>query len=576
MRYVCLACDFDGTLATNGVVGEEVMQALARVTNSGRHLVLVTGRRLEDLLLVFPHVNLFDYLVLENGAVLYQPATRVARLLAEPPPHQFIEMLNARGVTPVDLGRVVVATWHPQERKVLEVVQELGLDLHISFNKGAVMVLPPGINKGSGLAAALRELGLSKHNVVGIGDAENDHAMLAACECAVAVANALAMVKEYADVTVSKDHGQGVVELIDTLLSTDLGDYQQLLKRHGIALGTTCNNGGAPVTISAYNYRVLIAGPSQSGKSTVTMSLLEQFASAGYQYCVIDPEGEYDRAPRAVTIGNEHYPPDIEDIVRVLDNPDDNVVVNLLAVTLTERAELLARIFTSIQNLRRMRGRPHWIVIDEAHHMLHPYWDQTFEPIWHEPGAVVVVTIDPSEISQTVLAGVDLAIAVGPDPQRTLGTFAARVERSLPEMSPVSLGWGEALAWFKGEGGSPLKMRVVSSPVDRHRHLRKYSEGDLGRKRSFYFTGPEGRMNIKCQNLFLFMQIGEGIDDATWLFHLRRGDYSAWFDQVIKDQALADETAKVEQDWDLPACDSRAKIKQLIERRYTLPARLLG
>ena len=46
------------------------------------------------------------------------------------------------------------------------------------FNKGAVMILPSGVNKATGLAAALEELGLSPHNVVGVGDAENDHAFL--------------------------------------------------------------------------------------------------------------------------------------------------------------------------------------------------------------------------------------------------------------------------------------------------------------------------------------------------------------------------------------------------------------
>jgi phosphoglycolate phosphatase-like HAD superfamily hydrolase len=381
-------------------------------------------------------------------------------------------MLKARGVSPIDLGRVIVATWHPHETKVLEVIQELGLDLHISFNKGAVMVLPVGVNKGTGVSAALSELGLSKHNMVGIGDAENDHALLAVSECSVAVANALPIVKEYADLTMSRDHGEGVVELIDKLLSTDL-DGEQFARRHKIALGTSCDD-GANVSFNSYDYRVLIAGPSQSGKSTVSMAILEQFASAGYQYCVIDPEGEYDGAPRAVTVGNQHYTPDIEDVVRVLENPADNVVVNLLGVALNERAAFLARIVAAIQNLRRLKGRPHWLVIDEAHHMLHPYWDQTFEPVWHEPGAVIIVTVDPAEISQTVLAYVDLAIAVGQDPQRTLSIFGSRVAQKPPETAPSPLGWGEALVWFRHEFGAPIKVSMTSSPVEWQRHLRKY------------------------------------------------------------------------------------------------------
>ena len=79
---------------------------------------------------------------------------------------------------------------------MLEAIHELGLEWQIIFNKGAVMVLPPGVNKASGLAAALEALQLSPVNVVGIGDAENDHAFLSLCGCSVAVANALDAVKD--------------------------------------------------------------------------------------------------------------------------------------------------------------------------------------------------------------------------------------------------------------------------------------------------------------------------------------------------------------------------------------------
>jgi HAD superfamily hydrolase (TIGR01484 family) len=117
--------------------------------------------------------------------------------------------LQQRGVAPLSCGRVIVATWHPHETTVVEVIRELGLELQIIFNKEAVMVLPSGINKATGLRVALDSLGLSPHNVVGVGDAENDHAFLSLCECAVAVANALPMVQERADWTTSHDHGPG-------------------------------------------------------------------------------------------------------------------------------------------------------------------------------------------------------------------------------------------------------------------------------------------------------------------------------------------------------------------------------
>lgn len=221
MRYLVLATDYDGTLAHDGRVDEQTLAALNRLRHSGRKLVLVTGRHLEDLLHVFPQINLCEWVVVENGALLYQPATRQIKPLGDPPPEEFVKALQERGVDPLAMGRVIVATWHPHETTVLEVIRDLGLEYQVIFNKGAVMVLPSGVNKASGLGAALSEMGLSSHNTVGVGDAENDHAFLDFCECGVAVANALPMLKEHADFVTKGERGAGVVELIDKLIASD-------------------------------------------------------------------------------------------------------------------------------------------------------------------------------------------------------------------------------------------------------------------------------------------------------------------------------------------------------------------
>jgi hydroxymethylpyrimidine pyrophosphatase-like HAD family hydrolase len=222
MRYHLLACDYDGTIATRGRVNPPTLAALERLRASGRSLVLVTGRRLEDLQQIFPRLYLFDRVVAENGALLCRPSDHTERTLGEPPPPSFIEELGRRGVTPLAVGRVIVATWEPHETTVLRTIRQLGLELQLSFNKGAVMVLPSGVNKGFGLQAALEELRISAHNTVGIGDAENDHAFLALCGFSVAVANALPTLKERVDYVTAKDHGPGVVELIDRFVASDL------------------------------------------------------------------------------------------------------------------------------------------------------------------------------------------------------------------------------------------------------------------------------------------------------------------------------------------------------------------
>src|SRR5215813_6745427 len=186
MHYVALATDYDGTLATDSIVPASTLEALDRLRRSGRKVILVTGRELDDLRRVMPDLERFDRIVAENGALLYRPKEKEMKALASPPPAAFIDRLKERDVLPLSVGAVIVATWQPNETIVLEAIRELGLELQIIFNKGAVMVLPSGVNKGTALNVALRELGLSRHNCVGVGDAENDHAFLSLCGCSVA------------------------------------------------------------------------------------------------------------------------------------------------------------------------------------------------------------------------------------------------------------------------------------------------------------------------------------------------------------------------------------------------------
>jgi hydroxymethylpyrimidine pyrophosphatase-like HAD family hydrolase len=227
-QWLALAADYDGTLAEDGKVRGEVLRVLERFRETGRKLVLVTGRQVEELLAAFPEIGVFDRVVAENGAVMFTPrpahgAPPAVRLLARPPPPELAAALRMRGVTPLACGRVVVATWSPHEHTVLGVIREQGLELEVIFNKGAVMVLPTGVNKATGLAAALEELRIDAARVAGIGDAENDGSLLDACGLAVAVSNALPALKRRADVVTRGARGQGVIELCERLMAEDAG-----------------------------------------------------------------------------------------------------------------------------------------------------------------------------------------------------------------------------------------------------------------------------------------------------------------------------------------------------------------
>ena len=271
----------------------ETVAAVERLIAAGRRVVLVTGRELDELKTVCPRLDLFEYVVAENGALLYQPSTNQETPLAQRPPDAFIAALRARGVPRVSVGRVIVATWEPHETTVLETIKDQGLELQVIFNKGAVMILPAGVNKATGLAAALRKMDLSPHNAVGIGDAENDHALLALCECGVAVANALPTLKEAADFVTTGARGAGVAELIAALLEDDLASHEPALARHHILLGWDA--AGQEIRVGPYGENMLLVGTKGSGKSAFAAELLARLGESDYTFCVVDPEGgRYD------------------------------------------------------------------------------------------------------------------------------------------------------------------------------------------------------------------------------------------------------------------------------------------
>ncbi|HEY9712078.1 MAG TPA: hypothetical protein V6C72_01335, partial [Chroococcales cyanobacterium] len=168
-----------------------------------------------------------------------------------------------------------------------------------------------------------------------------------------------------------------------------------------------------------------------------------------------------------------------------------------------------------------------------------------------------------------ILKKIDVVLAVGDREDETLTDFCQTLDLPPPSLDKQSLGWGEALVWFRHQYEAPQKLSIAADDLERHRHRRKYADGDVGRDRSFYFTGPHRQLNIRTQNLLFFVQVADGVDDETWLYHLRKGDYSKWFKTVINDQVLADQMALIEQNQALSAAESRLRTRQIVSDRYT-------
>lgn len=565
MRYHCFITDYDGTLASNDHVMPEAVLALKELKGTGRKLILVTGRQLEDLKAVFPEYALFDRIVAENGALLYCPTTQSIALLGAPPPAAFIELLKSRQV-PLSVGHVIVACWEPHQAVILEAIKSSGLEYQLIFNKGAVMVLPPGVNKATGLHHALGELQISEHNTVAIGDAENDNAMLLTAECAVTVQNALPQVSRIADWTTDKPNGEGVIELINRLIKDDLAQIDPCLSRHYLRLGTEMN--GAPFRICPYGERILLAGTSGFGKTTLAAAFIEKLVAKAYQFCLVDPEGDYQELPGILTIGDGSHPPLISEVTGLLGRADENVIVCILSVPLADRPAYFSKLAHAVAELRRTTGHPHFMIMDEAHHLMPRV--NAWRPIElpEDFNSFLAITTRPELLDHQLVKSVNTALVMGEAPDLTMRAVARILSADLSLPENLVLRKGDVLVWQK----SKPQLRVVRSDMPGPllmRHKRKYATGDMGYN-SFYFNGPAHRLNLKANNLMMFIQMGSGVDDDTWSYHLGRHDYSNWFRNSIKDEKLALCAQEIEDKRSDPFASREAIFKAILER-YTLP-----
>ncbi len=451
MRYTVLAVDFDGTIAHDSLCPPHVVEGLTRLRATGRRLLLVTGRELPELLSIFPEIGIFDRVVAENGALLYRPASGEREELGDPAPAALVALLRERGV-PISVGRSIIATVEPHETVVLEAIRDLGLECQVIFNKGAVMILPAGVNKASGLAAALKELGLSARNTVACGDGENDHTLLEASEYSVAVANAIPTLKARADRVTRAMRGDGILEVIADLIANDLRDAQPAKPRRSLLVGKA--EDGTPLTLPAAGVSMLVTGGPASGKSSFVIRMLDRLAACGYQYCVLDTRGEYLAFNPAIVFGTREHTPDVAEVLTALEKPGVQAVVCLLAVPGPERPEFVARLQQSLVELRERTGRPHWIVIDEAQ---------------EAPGANVAlapadnamqVTSDPAALPRAILDSMDVVVARGAQADAALAAFARAAGIAPPAQAARAPRVGEALVWSRRAAALPLLVEL--------------------------------------------------------------------------------------------------------------------
>jgi hydroxymethylpyrimidine pyrophosphatase-like HAD family hydrolase len=572
-----LACDYDGTIAEGGRVSEPTARALERVRESGRKLVLVTGRTLRDLRDVCPEFERkFDVIVAENGGVLYQPGIREVKTLGEPPEPALLDALLRRGVG-FALGTSSIHTSSDAAEAALAAIRETGLERTLVFNRRSLMLLPGGVTKGSGLQAALAAMELSPHNTVGIGDAENDHAFLALCEFAVAVADAVPALRERAEVVTRAPGPPGAVEFIEEQLLKDLVEVLPRVARHQLPLGEEV--AGAPVTIPAHGANLLIVGPSGSGKSTVAGVLVERLVEKGRSVCLLDPEGDYQTLAElegVVVLGGkgEHALPTPQELEQLLCHPRTSLMLNLSAMSRPEKVTYGAKALGVIKAVRNSHGMPHWVIIDEAHHLMPAEGSPAAEVLAAGDEGICLVTLAAAELPPTVLSLMTTVASTELEAFRgalhALANAGAPVAvGAIPEGPPLKPG-EVILGGLERAAPRCVRFSLARRRSAHRRHIRKYAEGELPPDRSFYFRGPQGDLNLRAANLIRFCELAEGVDDATWEHHRRRGEYSAWLREMIKDPELGQEAEEVEKAKELAAGEARRRLLEAIRRRYAV------
>jgi len=562
MYFLGLAADFDGTIATDGKVEPATRDALAALQRSGRRLILVTGRELGDLAATFPDYGMFDRLVLENGAVLHDPASGQTRVLAPPPDPDLVQHLRGLGVERLSVGQAIIAAWEPDQGKVLDAIRQSGLELQITFNKGALMVLPTGINKASGLRAAARDLNLSPSALVGVGDAENDHSFLAICGCSVAVANAVPSIKAEADLVLGQDHGAGVRFLAEALNKLD-GDLLPA-GRHDLAIGTA--RSGKRISMPVHQGNVLVVGPSQIGKSTFATMLIEQMLTHDCGLAVLDPEGDYHTISGTSVLDASNPAVNVADFELLL-AAGLNPVVVMRGMKHEVRRHFMLDAMAAASARREQMGAPAFVIIDEAHQGFAVSNGVEFG----EQPCVIFITVSPRLLSADVLASVGTVCALGASAEFMVRDFCSLAGLEAPAMNGASVPEpGEMLVWRRNFVGVVVRPHA---PLQTHvRHAGKYATGDVGDQRSFYFRGPDNRVCVQARNLFEFLSKGDAVADEVWTHHLHNGDVSRWFTSVIRDQALVRVADAIRDAGSSTAAASRALLRAEIAERYNLPA----
>ncbi len=536
-----MAFDFDGTLAVEGKVPVELVSALERCRDSGHALFLVTGRRFETVSLG-RLAELFTGIVWENGAVLAHRASGELYLPFGQLNPRLLKALADAGI-PFERGLAIAATWCPHEQAVYQVLGAHGGEASIEYNKGALMVVPPGTSKGTGLERLLALCGFSARNLAAFGDAENDLSMLTLAEVAVAVQDAVPAVCEVADVVADKPGPAGVLEVLERYPLA--GRYLDVPLRRDRPILLGQDDAGRDVTIPASRLagrNLGVFGDSGTGKSWMVGLLAEGLHHEGYQVLLIDPEGDFrglQVLPRFLALeGDAASLPSPPAVVSLLDAAGVSVVLDLSRYPVSQRNAYIAELVRVLRPLRERKYRPHWIVLEEAQQSLLSADGDVAAGILPllEGGGWAFVSYRPDRLDQAVLREMHhclLTRMTEPESVQAVQTHCKTCGTGSVNMA--ALAPGSALLC----GGPVVRLRPAIRRVPHTRHHYKYLDVPLPPEKRFRFRDARTDLGKEAASLYELLHLLPSLPIASLEYHDQRQDLVRWVESALGDTELA-------------------------------------
>lgn len=567
MKPRVLALDLDGTIAVDDAIEVDVLAAIQEARDAGLMVVLVTGRALSDLDALLPTRASFDAVVAENGAVLRLPTLPAPILLCPTPDPRFLAELTRRGIRHHH-GLCVVDAAADVAPEVVETIRTLGLPLAITFNRSRLMVLPHGVSKATGLQEVFWRLRISAHNAIAVGNAENDHDMLAACEIGAAVAWGSDELRRRADEIVPGHGPRAVAAYIRDILALPRLPPTRLGRRR-VRFGTL--DTGDPLDFSVRGRNILVGGDPKSGKSWMAGALCEQLILQRYSLCILDPEGDYaclEALPSVIVHALDKKDSSFLPLERALTHPDLSLVLDMSAAPREDKPLLVRRLLTAVNRLRRQTGLPHRVVVDEAHYFLNRFDDP--ELFDHELGGYLLVTYRISDLSPDILGASEAVVVTRvADRRQALALLALAPGLGTAEgvalLADLAIDEAVLLPGALESETSVKRFRVTPRLAAHVRHRRKYVDVPVRPGHEFVFTQAGHATGWRAGAIRDFLSALPQLPEDVLQGHLQRGDFHRWIEDVFGDSELGGVIRSLER---AHLSNIREALGQVIAERY--------